>query len=86
MCFLSMHAQIKRLVSANPFLRDISIVGNSLGGLYARYAVSLLYEPRAKSIAGLRPKTFMTVATPHLGVRRFLVVPVSSFLAMDLSM
>lgn len=70
-------SQIKRIVTANPSFREISIVGNSLGGLYARYAISLLYEPRDKTIAGLRPKTFMTVATPHLGVRRFLVVPVS---------
>jgi len=49
---------------------------NQTTGLYSRYAISLLYDKQAKRIAGLQPKSFVTIATPHLGVRRFLAVPV----------
>ena len=68
--------EVMRVVQEHPSLRDISFVGNSLGGLYSRYALSVLWDPEARTIAGLRPVSFLTVATPHLGVRRFLAVPV----------
>ncbi|KAI9369822.1 putative serine esterase-domain-containing protein [Aspergillus egyptiacus] len=45
----------------------LSIVGYSLGGLLARYAVGLL-ESRGL-LDELEPMTFTTFATPHLGVR-----------------
>lgn len=38
---------------------SISFVGNSLGGLYSRYAISKLYDEKTKLIAGLRPNRFM---------------------------
>jgi hypothetical protein len=41
----------------------LSFVGNSLGGLYARYAIAHLR--RTESIV---PYIFCTIATPHLGV------------------
>ncbi|KAK3131645.1 hypothetical protein QOZ80_6AG0509330 [Eleusine coracana subsp. coracana] len=76
-------------------LRKISFLAHSLGGLFARYAISMLYSPEMKStgqsgahvvlstreseksqctsglgaIAGLEPINFITLATPHLGVR-----------------
>ena len=67
-----------------------SIIGNSLGGLYSRYAVSLLpYQLRMKqtdSLSGeaggggillnLHPNIFCTTATPHLGVSRHTYVPI----------
>lgn len=68
--------EVRAVVQQHPSLQDISFVGNSLGGLYSRYALSLLWDPEAKTIAGLRPVSFLTVATPHLGVRRFLAFPV----------
>lgn len=68
--------EIKRVVAAHPTLKDISFVGNSLGGLYSRYCLSLLYDREKKTIAGLQPITFLTIASPHLGVRRFLAVQV----------
>ena len=52
-------------------LRRISLVGNSLGGIYARYAAALLFDEESKSIAGLEPTTFLTTASPHLGVGPF---------------
>eukprot|EP00611_Tribonema_gayanum_P024961 TRINITY_DN5592_c0_g2_i2.p1 TRINITY_DN5592_c0_g2~~TRINITY_DN5592_c0_g2_i2.p1 ORF type:complete len:224 (-),score=41.03 TRINITY_DN5592_c0_g2_i2:2567-3238(-) len=64
---------VREAVSANPSFRYISVAGHSLGGLYLRYAVHLLYDATAERccIAGLEPVTFMTIATPHLGVRRY---------------
>ncbi|XP_062233584.1 uncharacterized protein LOC133930839 [Phragmites australis] len=76
-------------------LRKISFLAHSLGGLFARYAISILYSPETKNtgqssarivpttrgsensrftsglgaIAGLEPINFITLATPHLGVR-----------------
>jgi len=40
------------------------------GGLYARYAIALLFDPPSGQVAGLQPTTFLTTATPHLGVGR----------------
>jgi hypothetical protein len=70
--------QVKEVVAANPSLRTISFVGNSLGGLYSRFALSLLFDTEQRTVAGLSPRTFMTIASPHLGVRNFLAVPVPS--------
>ncbi|KQK19574.1 putative lipase YDR444W isoform X2 [Brachypodium distachyon] len=76
-------------------LRKISFIAHSLGGLFARYAISILYSLQTKetglgsayvmptvggseipqhtsglgAIAGLEPINFITLATPHLGVR-----------------
>lgn len=46
--------------------RFVSFWGHSMGGLYARYAVSLLVENG--KICGLRPQLFLTTACPHMGV------------------
>ena len=75
-------------------LKRISFLAHSLGGLFARYAIAVLYSPdtysrdqpgdlansmtensqgttlsRGGMIAGLEPINFITLATPHLGVR-----------------
>ncbi|PUZ62143.1 hypothetical protein GQ55_4G334000 [Panicum hallii var. hallii] len=76
-------------------LRKISFLAHSLGGLFARYAIAILYSLEAKNegqssaqivpaargsaksrytsglgaVAGLEPINFITLATPHLGVR-----------------
>ncbi|XP_037466395.1 uncharacterized protein LOC119338189 isoform X2 [Triticum dicoccoides] len=74
-------------------LKKISFIAHSLGGLFARYAIAILYSQQAKetgsgasvmltsggseisrtsglgAIAGLEPTNFITLATPHLGVR-----------------
>uniref|UniRef100_A0A7S3UFU8 DUF676 domain-containing protein n=1 Tax=Picocystis salinarum TaxID=88271 RepID=A0A7S3UFU8_9CHLO len=70
-------------------LKRIHFVGNSLGGLYCRYAVAVLFEPctrvekdgsckcgcgGAGRVAGLIPHSFVTIATPHLGVRKFKIL------------
>lgn len=54
----------------------ISFVGNSLGGLYARYALSeiKLDQPLEDGIT-LHPQVFATTATPHLGVASHTFLP-----------
>eukprot|EP00598_Pedospumella_elongata_P008087 CAMPEP_0184969172 /NCGR_PEP_ID=MMETSP1098-20130426/2003_1 /TAXON_ID=89044 /ORGANISM="Spumella elongata, Strain CCAP 955/1" /LENGTH=341 /DNA_ID=CAMNT_0027490909 /DNA_START=36 /DNA_END=1058 /DNA_ORIENTATION=+ len=59
--FLYLHSGVRR----------ISFVGNSLGGLFARYAVKELFDEPTGLIATLRPHHFLTIATPHLGVRNY---------------
>lgn len=51
----------------------ISLVGNSLGGLYARHAISqvkALSTGQGPSGAKVVPKFFVTTCTPHLGVSK----------------
>lgn len=82
------------VVQKTESLKRISFLAHSLGGLFARYAISVLYTPHGSSsgklndpsssnveisqaecssrrgmIAGLEPINFITLATPHLGVR-----------------
>lgn len=59
-----------------PSLESLALVGNSLGGLYVRYASTLLLDPSGDTIAGgLRPETLLTFCSPHLGVRTFTYLP-----------
>lgn len=61
--------ELRAVVKANPSLRYLTLYGNSLGGIYARYAAALMWaESRDGTMLGLRPCTFLTTATPHLGV------------------
>ncbi|MCO5594338.1 hypothetical protein L7F22_048368 [Adiantum nelumboides] len=77
--------EVKEVIQRNPGLEQISFVGHSLGGLFARYAIAVLLdsteteslineekqssETPARRIGGLKPVNFVTLATPHLGVR-----------------
>ena len=67
-------SEIVQFVKANPSLTRLSIVGNSLGGLYARYAMHVLFNATDGTLAGLKPHRLMTIATPHLGVRNWTFV------------
>lgn len=71
---INLSNEIKEFISSystvnNVTIDRISFVGNSLGGVYSRYAAYLLLDGNNTTIAGLRPVTFMTIATPHVGVR-----------------
>ncbi|KAG9148138.1 hypothetical protein Leryth_025842 [Lithospermum erythrorhizon] len=85
--------EVMQVVKKTGSLKKVSFLAHSLGGLFTRYAVAVLYTPtisadqsndvseyiHAKSImlrssnkgliAGLEPINFITLATPHLGVR-----------------
>lgn len=60
-------SEVRAAVAANPSLRRISFVGNSLGGLYIRAAACQLLS--GGRMAGLAPELFVTIASPHLGTR-----------------
>lgn len=58
---------LEDLARAGHKIRKISVIGYSLGGLVARYAIGLL---QAKGIFDrIQPVNFTTFASPHLGVR-----------------
>lgn len=85
--------EVMEIVRNTESLKKISFLAHSLGGLFSRYAISVLYMPNISSddsdfiasssntspktscysntglIAGLEPINFITLATPHLGVR-----------------
>ncbi|KAJ1393969.1 hypothetical protein SESBI_34506 [Sesbania bispinosa] len=85
--------EVMQVVKKTKSLKKISFVAHSLGGLFARYAIAILYSPDTYNngragdpanfmmensqktdfsrgtIAGLEPINFITLATPHLGVR-----------------
>lgn len=65
---LRLAEELRAVVAATPRATHLSVVGNSLGGLYARYALPLLHDDATSTVCGLVPATFLTTATPHLGV------------------
>ncbi|KAK6133466.1 hypothetical protein DH2020_032759 [Rehmannia glutinosa] len=84
---------VMQVVKKAESLKKISFLAHSLGGMFARYAIAVLYTPNVSSyqsddlagssptkvktlyssnkglIAGLEAVNFITLATPHLGVR-----------------
>jgi pimeloyl-ACP methyl ester carboxylesterase len=59
---------IEHLNSASHAITHMSIVGHSLGGLIARYLAKLLQDEGV--FTRVTPYAFVTMASPHLGVRR----------------
>ena len=58
---------LNELIQGGTLIAKLSIVGYSLGGLIARYAIGLLYSKGW--FETIKPINFTTFATPHLGVR-----------------
>ncbi|KAI0146134.1 DUF676-domain-containing protein [Xylariaceae sp. FL1272] len=59
--------ELEKIHSKGGKITKLSIVGYSLGGLVARYAIGLLY---AKGVLDqVEPVNFTTFASPHIGVR-----------------
>ena len=61
--------------SAAEHLKTISVVGHSLGGLIARAVCKSLYDSniigdKGETAALLRARAFISIASPHLGIRR----------------
>jgi len=63
--------EIMEVVRLNPEMEYISFIGFSLGGIYSRYACAKLFDPEMKTIAGLIPEKYVSVASPHVGVGSF---------------
>ena len=66
--------ELRGLVRQYPTLKRLTMVGNSLGGMYARYCAAECFDPATGKVAGLEPVCYATTATPHLGVRNYLWV------------
>ncbi|PWY64580.1 lipase/serine esterase [Aspergillus eucalypticola CBS 122712] len=58
---------LEELGAAGHHIKKLSMVGYSLGGLVARYALGLLYS--RGWLDKLEPVNFTTFASPHVGVR-----------------
>lgn len=54
--------EINRVKQENPSLQKISLIGNSMGGIYARYVAAQLYNKKTNTIADLEPG-FLLVST-----------------------
>ncbi len=59
--------EIAHIVVQNPSLRCISFIGHSMGGLLARCAIGRAYNQSTGCVAGLQPRHYVSMATPHLG-------------------
>lgn len=77
--------EIQMLQHKHPTVQKISFVGNSLGGVIARHAIQIMHHHAAISHQGthlcasptsiaLLPVTFITVASPFLGVNDFTYI------------
>jgi len=87
-----MNQQQERKNEDNVVNVTYSMVGNSLGGLYARYAISLLpyqlplikddvkNQQQTALVCRLHPNIFCTTATPHLGVSKHTYLPIPRIL------
>ncbi|POM59615.1 Cytochrome Oxidase Biogenesis (Oxa1) Family [Phytophthora palmivora] len=60
--------EIQQLAAKMPKLQKLSMIGHSLGGLYNRYCIGLLLN--RGFFDKIEPMNFVTLATPHLGIRR----------------
>eukprot|EP00198_Chlamydomonas_reinhardtii_P001437 XP_001690773.1 predicted protein [Chlamydomonas reinhardtii] len=67
-CGQRLAEEICALLATAPGLTHVSMIGHSMGGMIARYAAGLLYRPADGTIAGLTPRHFVTLASPHLGL------------------
>jgi hypothetical protein len=59
--------RLEELAENGHDIKKISVIGYSLGGLIARFAIGLLYSRGVFN--RIQPVNFTTFATPHLGVR-----------------
>eukprot|EP01118_Nematostelium_gracile_P018863 TRINITY_DN8533_c0_g1_i1.p1 TRINITY_DN8533_c0_g1~~TRINITY_DN8533_c0_g1_i1.p1 ORF type:complete len:275 (-),score=59.31 TRINITY_DN8533_c0_g1_i1:212-1006(-) len=60
--------EIKQIIEDNKSIKKFSVLGHSLGGMFARYAIGLLHDQGLFN--NLEMMNFITMATPHLGSRR----------------
>ena len=59
--------EVERLEKEGVYIKKLSMVGYSLGGLVARYTIGLLYSKGW--FEKVAPVNFTTFASPHLGVK-----------------
>lgn len=62
---------VQMVLDNNPDLANVSFIGHSLGGLYARVAARVLMENQTREISWC---SYVSLATPHLGSRQHMRV------------
>ena len=67
--------EIRAEVNKHSGIKRISLIGMSLGGLIQRGAAKILFDPDENTIAGLKPDTFMAIASPFLGSKSGTYLP-----------
>jgi len=67
MCAERLSEELMDVMETCPNLRDISFLVHSMGGLIGRYAIGVNFDPEKRTVFGLHPRHFMSIATPHLG-------------------
>ncbi|KAL8286209.1 hypothetical protein RQP46_004697 [Phenoliferia psychrophenolica] len=63
--------EVKRIAEDGGTVKRFSIVGYSLGGLVARYALGLLESRTPSFFAEVRPVNFTTFASPAIGIPKY---------------
>ena len=70
----------RQQLGTTPYV-SISFIGHSMGGLIARYCAGKLYDGSSRTMLGLTPKHFVSMATPHVGFSpQYEDVPLSSWI------
>lgn len=66
---LRVAAELRQVLATQHWVTDVALVGASMGGMYCRYAASLLWPPlQDAACVGPRPAVLVTLASPHLGI------------------
>jgi len=58
---------IELLKHDNPALQSITMIGVSFGGIVLRYTAAQLFDGQTSLMCGLKPDSFVSIATPHIG-------------------
>ena len=66
-CAKRLSDEIQNVIRSCPQLSEISFLVHSMGGLISRYACGVHYDPEKKTIFGLKPRHYLSIASPHLG-------------------
>lgn len=66
-CSERMSEELALVLRRHPSLRKISFLCHSMGALIARHASGVNFDPQARTIYGLEPRHFISIASPHLG-------------------
>jgi len=60
--------EIEEFAAKHPQIKKFSIIGHSLGGIFARYCIGILHERRF--FDKYQPVYYVSLASPHVGSRR----------------
>ena len=73
--------EIKQILDKYQSINRISIIGQSLGGLYIRYAIKELYDFQNNQFyRNVEPYNFVTMGSPHLGTDDWVKLLMNGYL------